>query len=83
MPAPEHSDQQPMPITEDEGYDVNIDDVIQKQNKKFNTNRIQIQNYNGPACISQTSLYYYLGKALLDDAAHFIPRKIMVQPPLI
>ena len=51
MPAPEHSDQRPITITQDESYDVNIDDGIQKQNKKFNTNRIQVQNSNGKDCI--------------------------------
>ena len=25
----------------------------------------------------------YLGNAVLDDAAHFVPRKLMGQPPLI
>ena len=83
MPTPKHSDQQPIPITQDEGYYVNIDDGIQKQNKKSNTNRIQVQNSNGPACISHNALYYYLGNALLDDTAYFLPRKLMVQPPLI
>ena len=83
MPTPEHSDQQPIQITQDNRYDVNIDDGIQTQNKTFNTNRIQVQNSNGPACISQTALYAYLVNALLDDAAHFIPRKLMGQPPLI
>ena len=29
MPTPEHSDQQPIPITQYEGYDINIDDGIQ------------------------------------------------------
>ena len=83
MTTPENSDQRPIPITQDEIYDVNLDDGIQKQNKKYNTNRIQVQNYNGPACISQTALYFYLGNALIDDAAHFIPSKLMGQPPLI
>ena len=32
---------------------------------------------------SQTSLYSYLGNALIDDATHFIPRKLMGQPPLM
>ena len=49
----------------------------------FNTNRIQVQNSNGPDCISQTALYSYLGNALLDDAAHFVPRKLIGQPPLM
>ena len=57
--------------------------VLKKQNKTFNTNRIQVKHSNGPACISQTALYSYLGKALLDDAAHFVPRKLMDQTPLI
>ena len=83
MPTSEHSDKQPIPITQDEGYDVNIGDGIQEQNKKSNTNRIQVQNSNGTACISQTALYSYLGNALIDDAAHFVPRKLMGQPPLI
>ena len=83
MPTPEHSDQRTLPITQDEGYDVNIDNGIQKQNKKSNTNRIQVQNSNGPACISQTALYSYLSNVLLDDASHFVPRKLMGQPPLI
>ena len=83
MPTSEHAYQRPIQITQDENYDVNIDDGIQKQNKKYNTNRIQVQNSNGPACISQTALYSYLGNTLLDDTAHFIPRKLMGQPPLI
>ena len=33
MPTLEHSDQRPKPITQDESYDVNIDDGIQKQSK--------------------------------------------------
>ena len=33
MPTPEHSDQLPIPITQDESYDANIDDGIQQQNK--------------------------------------------------
>ena len=57
MPTPEHSYQLPISITQDESYDVNKEDGIQKQNKKYNTNRIQVQNSNGPACISQTALY--------------------------
>ena len=81
--APEHSDQTPIPVTQDESYDENTDNGMQKQNKTFNTNRIQVQNPNGPACISQTALYSYLGNALIDDAKHFVPRKIMVQPPLM
>ena len=81
--APEHSDQTPIPITQDESYDENTDNGIQKQNKTFNTNRIQVQNYNGPACISQTALYSYLGNTLIDDAKHLIPRKLMVQPPFM
>ena len=56
--------------------------VLKKQNKTFNTNRIQVQNSNGPACISQTALYSYLGNALLDDVALFVPRKIIGQTPL-
>ena len=83
MPAPEHSDQRTIPITQEYSYDGNIDNGIQKQNKKCNTNRIQVQNSNGPACISQTALYKYIGNTLIDDAAHFIPRKLMGQPPLI
>ena len=47
MSTLQHSDQRPIPITQDD-YDVNIDDDIKKQNKKFNTNRIQVQNSNGP-----------------------------------
>ena len=83
MPTPEQSDQRPIPITQDEGYEVNIDDGIQKQNKKYNTNRIQVQNSNGPACISQTALYSYLGNAIFEDASHFVPRKLMGEPPII
>ena len=33
MSTPQHSDQRPIPITQDASYDVNIDDGIQKQNK--------------------------------------------------
>ena len=57
MPTPEHLYQLSIPITQDKSYDVNIDDGIQQQ--KFNTNRIQVQNSNGPSCISQTALYSY------------------------
>ena len=57
LPAPEHSDQIPITITQDESCDGNIDNGIQKQNLKFHTNIIQVQNSNGPACISQTALY--------------------------
>ena len=83
MQTPEQLYQRPITITQDESYDVNKDDGIKKQNKIFNTNRIQVQNSNGPACISQTAVYSYLGNSLLDNAAHFVPRKLMGQPPLI
>ena len=36
LPAPEHSDQRPIPIAQDESYDEYIDNGIQKQNKTFN-----------------------------------------------
>ena len=31
IPTPEHSDQRPMPITQDESYDANIDNGIPKK----------------------------------------------------
>ena len=60
-----------------------MDDGNRQQNKKPNTNIIQLQNSNGPACISQTALYSYLGNAIFDEVAHFVPRKLMGEPPLI
>ena len=72
-----------MPITKDESYDEYIYKDIQKQNKTVNTNRIQVHNSNGTACISQTALYSYLGNALIDDATHLVPRKLIGQPPLM
>ena len=83
MPAPEHSDKRIIKITQYESYDGNIDNGIQNQNTTFNTNIIQVQNSNGPASISQTALYSYLENALIDEATHFVPRKPMVQPPLM
>ena len=65
MPAPEHSDQRPIPITQDESYDGNIDNGIQQNNTTFNKNRIQVKHSNGPACISQIALYSYIDNALL------------------
>ena len=34
-------------------------------------------------CISQIALYSYLGNTLIDDTTHFLPRKLMGQPPLM
>ena len=44
---------------------------------------MQLKNYNAPACISQTALYSYLGNVIFDGAVHFVPRKLMGEPPLI
>ena len=33
MPTPKQSTQRPIPITQDEGYDFNMDEVIRQQNK--------------------------------------------------
>ena len=83
MTTPKQSDQRLLPITQDEGYDFNMDDGIQQQNKKSNTNRIQLQNSNRPACISQTALYSYISSAIFDNASNFVPRKLMGEPPII
>ena len=83
MSTPKQPAQQPIPISENEGYDSNMDNGIRQQNKIPNTNGMQLKNYNAPACISKTALYSYCGNSLFNDIAHFVPRELMGQPPLI